>query len=201
MREAVFDANILLHYLTDAPREQADEIAGILETAFASGIALVVTPITMADVVFVLESVCGWERESIAQHLVDLISSSVLQVAEADILIQALSWYREHSSVHFADAYVAAVAATEPPVPQANAYGQRALQVCGADGYAECGFENQGQCVSTTVAMLRAGVDEPIEDENGNGQENGSEEEDGDDAENGDNGAEDENGNGEEEEN
>jgi hypothetical protein len=98
------------------------------------------------------------------------------------------------------DALAGAVANTEAPAPQANAYGQRAVQVCGEGGFAEFGFANQGQCVSTAVALLQAGVDEPIEDENGNGEENGdngAEDENGNGEENGDNGAEDENGNGE----
>jgi predicted nucleic acid-binding protein len=110
MREAVLDANVLLRYLTDEPHDQADEVAAMLEPAQSARIELIVTPITLADVVFVLESVYRWERRAIADRLLELISASVLHFVEGDTLTQALIWYRDIGALHFADAYVAAVA-------------------------------------------------------------------------------------------
>jgi predicted nucleic acid-binding protein len=112
MREAIVDANVLLRYLTDEPREQADRAAAILETAHQRRIDLLVTPLTLAEVVFVLESVYHWDRAAISDGLRDLISSSVLRILESDTLVHALEWYRDFPAVHFADAYVAAVAAS-----------------------------------------------------------------------------------------
>jgi hypothetical protein len=58
-------------------------------------------------------------------------------------------------------AFVSALEATEAPVPQAAAYGYRAVQACGGEGgFSAYGFDNQGQCVSLGVALLQAGIDE-----------------------------------------
>ena len=110
MREAILDANILLRYLTDEPRPLAERVAAILEVAERQRIALVVAPLTVAEVVYVLESVYHWDRTDIARGLLDLISASVLQVLEHEAVVQALSWYRDMRPLHFADAYMAALA-------------------------------------------------------------------------------------------
>jgi predicted nucleic acid-binding protein len=108
--EAIVDANILLRYLTDEPRELADRASNILDRARSHRIALLVTSVTLAEVVCVLESVYGWERETIADGLTDLLSADILKFPEEEILIQTLAWYRGIPSLHFADAYVAATA-------------------------------------------------------------------------------------------
>lgn len=111
MREAVVDANILLRFLIDEPRELADRVVAIFDAAERRHVALVVTALTLAEVVYVLESVYKWERRTIAERLIELISASVLQIADQNTLAQALAWYRDIGSLHFADAYIAAVAA------------------------------------------------------------------------------------------
>ncbi|MCL4370087.1 MAG: PIN domain-containing protein [Chloroflexi bacterium] len=111
MREAVLDANVLLRYLTDEPREMADRVAAILEAGESQRISLVLAPLTLAEVVYVLESVYRWPRKEIADRLLDLISASVLTVLEQDSLSQALTWYHDLGGLDFADAYIAAVAA------------------------------------------------------------------------------------------
>ncbi len=112
MREAILDANVLLRYLTDEPRDLADRVAAILETAESQRIPLIVAPLTLAEVVYLLESVYHWPRKEIAERLLDLISASVLTVLEQDTLSQALTWYRDLRGLDFADGYVAALAAS-----------------------------------------------------------------------------------------
>ncbi len=113
MREAVVDANVLLRFLIDEPRDLADRVMAIFEVAERHHVALVVTSLTLAEVVYVLESVYKWERKTIADQLLDLVSASVLQIAEQNVLAQALAWYRDIGGLHFADAYIAAVAAAQ----------------------------------------------------------------------------------------
>jgi len=110
LTEAVLDANVLLRYLTDEPRELADRAITILDSARSQGVNPLVTSMTVAEVVYVLESVYEWPREVIAERLTELILAEVLTFPEQQRLIQTLAWYREFSSVHFADAYVAATA-------------------------------------------------------------------------------------------
>ena len=54
-----------------------------------------------------------WERRTIPERLIDLISASVLQIPKQSTLAQALAWCRDIESLHFADAYIAAVAAPQ----------------------------------------------------------------------------------------
>jgi predicted nucleic-acid-binding protein len=110
MHEALVDANVLLRYLTDAPRDMADRAAAILELAERERASLVVAPLTLAEVVYVLQSVYHWERTEIAVRLIELVSASVLVFLEPEVVQQALRWYRDLHAVHFADAYIAAVA-------------------------------------------------------------------------------------------
>lgn len=110
MREALLDANILLRYLTNEPRELADPVAEILEAAHEQRTLLVVTTLTLAEVIYVLESVYRWDRATIADRLLELIAADLFTFPEHDVVIQALTWYRAHPVVRFGDAYVAALA-------------------------------------------------------------------------------------------
>lgn len=51
-----------------------------------------------------------WPRTDIAEHLLSLISASVLDILEEPAIIQSLTWYRDRAGLDFADAYVAALA-------------------------------------------------------------------------------------------
>jgi predicted nucleic acid-binding protein len=110
MREAIVDANVLLRFLTNEPRELADRAALLLEAAEERNVDLVVPALILAEVVYVLESVYSWPRTDIAARLLDLIGSEVFVVPERAAVIQSLLWYRDVTGIHFADAYLAGVA-------------------------------------------------------------------------------------------
>ncbi len=110
MRECVLDANVLLRLLTNEPPDLAEQVSALLDEADRSRVDLVVTSLTLAEAVYVLESFYRWPRREVADRLLDLISSSALTIVERDLLAQALAWYRDVQAVHFADAYIAAVA-------------------------------------------------------------------------------------------
>ena len=110
MSEVVLDANVLLRFLTGKPHDLADQARAILIEAERKRVSQVLAPLTLAEVVFVLQSVYGWDRKEIAEQLLDLISAPSLTVLDHAALVQALTWYRDVQGIHFADAYVAAVA-------------------------------------------------------------------------------------------
>lgn len=110
MSEVVLDANVLLRFLTGEPHDLANRARAILNEAERKRISLAVTPLTLAEVVYVLESVYGQDRKEIAGQLLDLITAPSLTVLDQPALQQALTWYRDVPGIHFADAYVAAVA-------------------------------------------------------------------------------------------
>ena len=109
--EAVLDANVLVRFLTEDPPAMATRADAVLRDAEERGIELVVTSVTLAEVVFVLERVYGWKRRDITVGLTGLLAADALVIAERPIIELALKWYAALPAVHFADAYVCAVAA------------------------------------------------------------------------------------------
>lgn len=107
--EVVVDANVILRFLTDEPRQLADRAAALLESAEKQRLTLLVAPLTVAEVVYVLGSVYRWERREIANQLLEFLTASSLVCLEPAIVLQALLWYRDVPGVHFADAYIAAL--------------------------------------------------------------------------------------------
>ncbi len=110
MREVLVDANILLRYLTDEPRELADRAVSLLEAAEKQRVPLVVAPTTVAEVVYVLTSVYGWHRQRIIGQLLNLVTASVFAMIEREVIVQALILYRDFRALSFDDSYLAALA-------------------------------------------------------------------------------------------
>ncbi len=110
MTDAVVDANVLLRHLTGVPPGPAERAQKILVAAERRNIPLIVTALTLAEVVFVLERTYQWPRKAIADGLMKLLASDAFKLPEATLLERALAWYREMPRLHFADAYIAAVA-------------------------------------------------------------------------------------------
>ena len=89
----------------------AERADAVLRAAEEGGFDLVVTSLTLAEVVFVLESVYGWKRRDVTAGLKGLLAAEALVVTERSVIELALEWYAALPAVHFADAYVCAVAA------------------------------------------------------------------------------------------
>jgi predicted nucleic acid-binding protein len=69
-----------------------------------------VTPIVVAELVYVTRSLFAWTRRSTAERLGSLLEADGLTVNEGTVIALALQLYREHSRLDFADAYLAAIA-------------------------------------------------------------------------------------------
>jgi len=112
MTELFVDTNIVLRLLTNEPRDLADRAVALLNEADVRRLKVVLTSVTLAEAVYVLESVYARARGHVAGELIDVIASDIFVVPERAILIQALLWYRDIARLDFADAYVASVAHT-----------------------------------------------------------------------------------------
>jgi predicted nucleic-acid-binding protein len=104
------DANTLLRYLTNEPAQLAERAVQLLEEAERRRFALVVASITLAEVIYVLESVYRRRRDQMVDILLALIDSDIFLFPDRDALIQALIWFRNNSALDFEDAYVGALA-------------------------------------------------------------------------------------------
>lgn len=109
MKEAFLDANVVLRHLSGDPEEMAGAALKTFAAAERGELRLRLLGITVAEVVWVLESFYGHGREEIAVTLAEFLQADGLQVEQRDRLMEALTLYREHG-VDFADAVVAAAA-------------------------------------------------------------------------------------------
>src|SRR3990172_11995586 len=116
MPEALVDANILVRHLTGQPTAPARRSVEIMHAAEQSRLSLVVTPLTLAECIWVLETVYQKPRDAIADALLALVEAPRIAPRERGVVITALSLYRATPRLDFADAYLAGVATrTGPP--------------------------------------------------------------------------------------
>lgn len=81
---------------------------------------LIVTPIVVAELVYVTRDVVGWSRTVIAERLGSLLDADGLVVMEAAVTRRALSLYGERTRLDYADAYLAAAALELGPAAVAS---------------------------------------------------------------------------------
>lgn len=81
---------------------------------------LIVTPIVVAELVYVTRDVVGWSRTVIAERLGSLLDADGLVVMEAAVTRRALTLYGERTRLDFADAYLAAAALELGPAAVAS---------------------------------------------------------------------------------
>ena len=110
MKRLWVDANVLLRFLTGDPKDMAAKAAGLMLRAEQGEILLVVSPLTVAEVVWVLKSVYRYSLAEITEVVVPLLSADGVFVEERELLIRALDLARD-KNVDFADAVLALQAA------------------------------------------------------------------------------------------
>ena len=103
MKQAVIDANVILRYLTKDPPNMAEAALQTFAAAQQGQLLLTIIPITVAEVVWVLESFYGYPRDRIAGTITEFLHSDGLEVVELDVLVPALILYQE-KNIDFADA-------------------------------------------------------------------------------------------------
>jgi predicted nucleic acid-binding protein len=101
------DTNLFLRYLTNDIPQQADAVETLLRRAAAGEVTLLTNSLVIAEIVWVLETVYRLSRPSIAEKVLAILNTPGLEVPEAEILLQAIAWYKEQN-LDFADAYHAA---------------------------------------------------------------------------------------------
>lgn len=115
------DANVLLRFLTGEPKELAGKAASLMGRAESGEVTLVVSPLVVAEVVWVLKSFYRHSLEDIAGVLVPLMSADGIEVEDRETLTQAIELARD-KNVDFVDAALALQAA------------RRGEPVCSFDG-------------------------------------------------------------------
>ena len=109
MSDVWLDANVLLRYLTNDPKEHADKAERLLSRAASGDIKLRVPVVVIAEVVWVLNSYYKWEGRNVSRDLIALIAADGLVVEDTDEVAEALDKMTSQN-VSFVDAYLAAAA-------------------------------------------------------------------------------------------
>jgi predicted nucleic acid-binding protein len=106
MKRLRVDANVLLRFLTGEPEDLAQRSARLMRSAEAGDILMVLSPLVVAEIVWVLKSFYRRSLKDIAEVLVPLLSADGLEVEDREILIRAIELARD-KNVDFADAVLA----------------------------------------------------------------------------------------------
>lgn len=106
---ALLDANILLRYLTGDPEALADRARLLLERAERGEVRLILTPLTVAECVWVLKSFYKRPLPAIAAALQQVMALDGLTTGQEGVVSAALTAMARHN-VDFADAYLAELA-------------------------------------------------------------------------------------------
>jgi len=114
MKKAFADANVILRYLTKDPPVMAEAALKVFTDAKMGKVALLITPLTVAEVIWVLESFYGHSKIQIAETLTQFLFCEGLEVEDLDLLIEALTLYKE-KNIDFADASLAIRALRKGP--------------------------------------------------------------------------------------
>ena len=104
---AYLDTNVILSYLLGEPPATADAARMCLAAADRGDVCLLITPTTLAEVVWVLSSAYREPRHEIASQVLTFISAQGISSENQDEITQALSLYRD-KKIDFADALLAA---------------------------------------------------------------------------------------------
>jgi predicted nucleic acid-binding protein len=106
------DANVLLRLITNDPLDLAERASELAKRAEQGEITLRVSPMIVAEIVWVLNSFYRYSRSQVADVLVPLLTSEGILLEESEQVIAALEQMAS-ANVDFMDAYLAAVARRE----------------------------------------------------------------------------------------
>jgi predicted nucleic acid-binding protein len=106
MNKSYIDSNVILRYLTQDPPGMAEKALKIFRDAKEGRLTLLITPLTVAEVVWVLESYYGHSKKQISEILTQFLLCDGLEVESLDLMIGSLNIYQD-KNIDFADAVLA----------------------------------------------------------------------------------------------
>lgn len=117
---AYADTNVFIALLVGPSHPLHEPALSIFRRVADGELVLLVTPVVVAELVYVGRSLLRWTRGVAADRLGELVSADGLVVAEAATVHRALRLYGERSKLDFADAYLAAAALEVGPAVVAS---------------------------------------------------------------------------------
>jgi len=105
------DANVILRFITGDPPEMAEKVLELMTRAENGEVALRLSYIVAAEVVWVLSSFYKYSKKEIAETMISFINADGIHPDNPTLLIQALKDMADYN-VDFTDAHLAAMART-----------------------------------------------------------------------------------------
>jgi len=105
------DTNVLVRYLAQDDPEQAARATHVIEKDISETVLGFIGTVVLVETIWVLQRLYGANAEEIHATVADLLSSRNLIVENRDVVARAVA-IAEESSCSFADAIIAAAAAT-----------------------------------------------------------------------------------------
>lgn len=112
LQNVLLDANVLLRYLTNQPPEMAERSRLLLERSERGELRLILTPLVVAECVWVLKSFYKFSFAAISGALQQVLELSGVTTQQRPVISAALSSMVQHN-VDFTDAYLAELARAE----------------------------------------------------------------------------------------
>jgi len=106
MNRAFVDTSVLLRFLVKDDDLKARAVEKLLRTAPGKGTALHILPVTMLEIVWVLEKVYKFGKKDVRGLAEAIINTTQFKVEMGDVFLKALKAYEE-KNVKFADAVMA----------------------------------------------------------------------------------------------
>jgi predicted nucleic acid-binding protein len=107
---AYADTNIFVSLLVGPGHPLHGPALGVFRRVADGRLGLIVTPIVVAELVYVTRSLLGWTHQLIAQRLSALLTADGIALVEGPTLLRALRLFGDVRKLDFADAYLAAIA-------------------------------------------------------------------------------------------
>ena len=106
MSKAFIDTSAILRMLVQDDDLKAKAVENLIRTAPEKGLVLHVIPVTILEIVWVLEKVYKYPKQAIRELAEAIINTPQLKVELAGVFLNALKVYEE-KNVKFADAVMA----------------------------------------------------------------------------------------------
>lgn len=100
------DTNVVVRYLVQDDPKQSENANRIIEKAVADGETLLISQITLCEIVWVLERCYNISKKEIIDVLKQLLQTQQIRVGHENIAQQALRDFEIHSGVDFSDCLI-----------------------------------------------------------------------------------------------
>ncbi len=103
MKWAYVDTNILLRFITGAPKEQALQAKRLFAAAEQGETRLIIDEIVVAEAVWVLTSFYKFSKEQVSEVLIPILAAPGIEMFDKNGVLLALTLYAQQN-VDFVDA-------------------------------------------------------------------------------------------------